>query len=103
MFRASTITFGLDGVVFDIDLSANNAGISPDIFRDHLNAGRKVSKLTLSVRRNSTASMRQSREQTAAIREWAREVGRVVSDRGRISAMVTTAFQEAHRSLAEVG
>ncbi len=98
-----TVTFGLDGVVFDIDLSANNAGILRDIFEDYVNAGRKVSKLTPSARRNSTASTRQSRDQTAAIREWARKAGHVVSDRGRISAMVTTAFQEAHPSLAEVG
>ncbi|MDQ2883486.1 MAG: Lsr2 family protein [Actinomycetota bacterium] len=99
-----TVTFGLDGVVFDIDLSANNAGILRDIFEDYVNAGHKVSKLTSSsARRNTTASTRQSRDQTAAIREWARKAGHVVSDRGRISATVTTAFQEAHRSLAEVG
>lgn len=99
-----TVTFGLDGVVFDIDLSANNAGILRDIFEDYVNAGRKVSKPTPSTtRRNTTASTRQSRDQTAAIREWARKAGHVVSDRGRISATVTTAFQEAHRGLAEVG
>jgi hypothetical protein len=99
-----TVTFGLDGVVFDIDLSANNAGILRDIFEDYVNAGRKVSKLTpTAVRRNTTASTRQSRDQTAAIREWARKAGHVVSDRGRISATVTAAFQEANRSLAAVG
>jgi len=99
-----TVTFGLDGVVFDIDLSANNAGILRDIFEDYVNAGRKISNPTPSAaRRNTTASTRQSRDQTAAIREWARKAGHVVSDRGRISATVTTAFQEAHRNLAEVG
>jgi hypothetical protein len=93
-----TVTFGLDGVMFDIDLSANNAGILRDIFEDYANAGRKVSKLASAARRNTTTTMRQSRDQTAAIREWARKAGHVVSDRGRISATVTTAFQEAHRS-----
>jgi histone H3/H4 len=48
-------------------------------------------------------STRQSRDQTAAIRRWAREAGHTVSDRGRISATVTAAFQEANRSLAAVG
>jgi hypothetical protein len=94
-----TVTFGLDGAVFDIDLSANNAGILRDILGDYVNVGRKVTKLTPSAaRRNTTASTRQSRDQTAAIREWARKTGHVVSDRGRISATVTAAFQEAHRS-----
>ena len=98
-----TVTFSLDGVVFDIDLSANNAGILRDIFEDYVNAGRKVSKLTSSGRRNTTVSTRQSRDQTAAIRQWAREAGHTVSDRGRISATVTAAFQDANRSLAAVG
>jgi hypothetical protein len=99
-----TVTFELDGVVFDIDLSANNAGILRDIFEDYVNAGRKVSKLTSSpARRNTSMSTRQSRDQTASIRRWAREAGHTVSDRGRISATVTAAFQEANRSLAAVG
>jgi len=99
-----TVTFSLDGVVFDIDLSANNAGILRDIFEDYVNAGRKVSKLTpSSARRNTTVNTRQSRDQAAAIREWARGAGHVVSDRGRISATVTAAFQEANRSLTAVG
>jgi hypothetical protein len=84
--------------------ASNNAGILRDIFEDYVNAGRKVSKLTDSAaRRNTTTSMRQSRDQTAAIRQWAREAGHVVSDRGRISATVTAALQEANRSLAAVG
>ncbi len=50
-----------------------------------------------------TASTRKSRDQTAAIREWARKAGHAVSDRGRISSTVTATFQEAHRSLKAVG
>ena len=99
-----TVTFSLDGVVFDIDLSANNAGILRDIFEDYVNAGRKVSKPASSpTRRNTTISTRQSRDQTAAIRQWARKAGHTVSDRGRISATVTAAFREANRSLTAVG
>jgi hypothetical protein len=48
-------------------------------------------------------SPRGNREHTAAIRAWAREAGRQVSDRGRISAEVVKAFEEAHRGLAAVG
>ena len=36
------------------------------------------------------------REQTAAIRAWARQNGHEVSDRGRISKTVLDAFQAAH-------
>ena len=36
------------------------------------------------------------REQTAAIREWARSNGYEVSERGRLSATVLSAFEAAH-------
>ena len=36
------------------------------------------------------------REQTRAIREWARHNGFEMSDRGRISATVIEAFETAH-------
>jgi len=36
------------------------------------------------------------REQTAAIRAWARQNGHDVSDRGRIAKAVVEAFQAAH-------
>ena len=39
---------------------------------------------------------RSSRDQTAAIREWARANGHEVSDRGRISKSVMQAYQTAN-------
>jgi hypothetical protein len=36
------------------------------------------------------------REQTAAIRAWARQNGHEVSDRGRIAKTVVDAFEAAH-------
>ena len=39
-----TVRFSLDGVEFEIDLSANNAGVLRDILADYANAGRKVGK-----------------------------------------------------------
>ncbi|HXT45285.1 MAG TPA: Lsr2 family protein [Pseudonocardiaceae bacterium] len=100
-----TVSFGLDGVEFEIDLSANNAGVLRDILADYANAGRKVGKRTAvsNTRSRAAATSRENREQTAAIRAWAREAGRQVSDRGRISAEVVKAFEDAHRGLASVG
>jgi hypothetical protein len=100
-----TVSFGLDGVEFEIDLSANNAGVLRDILADYANAGRKVGKRTAGSngRSGPSATSRGNREQTAAIRAWAREAGRQVSDRGRISAEVVKAFEDAHRGLTAVG
>jgi nucleoid-associated protein Lsr2 len=47
--------------------------------------------------KRTSSGQRQSREQTAAIREWARANGHNVSDRGRIPLEVAKAFEDAHR------
>lgn len=100
-----TVHFGLDGVEFEIDLSANNAGVLRDILADYANAGRKVGRRTAvsNIRSGPSVTPRENRERTAAIRAWAREAGRQVSDRGRISAEVAKAFEDAHRELVAVG
>ena len=101
-----TVTFGLDGAVLEIDLSSNNAGVLRDILGDYVKAGRKAGATATSNgngRRRVTTGQRPNREQTAAIREWARKSGHNVSDRGRISAEVQKAFDDAHRGLATVG
>jgi hypothetical protein len=97
-----TVTFGLDGSEYVIDLSANNAGILRDILGDYVTHGRKVGKLTAvpssRARSNGSSGNRTSvdREQLRAIREWARQHGHNVSDRGRISAEIKQAFDAAH-------
>ncbi len=100
-----TVSFSLDGIEYEIDLSENNAGVLRDIFVDYANAGRRVGKRTAvsNSRPGLSATSRGNRERTAAIRSWAREAGRQVSDRGRISAEVAKAFEDAHRGLAAAG
>jgi len=56
-------------------------------------AGRRTRKMTTS---SGPRSQPLDREQTAAIRAWARQNGHQVSDRGRISKTVVDAFQAAH-------
>ncbi|HEX8933290.1 MAG TPA: histone-like nucleoid-structuring protein Lsr2 [Pseudonocardiaceae bacterium] len=42
------------------------------------------------------AGNRQSREQTQAVRKWARQHGHDISNRGRIPASIQQAFDQAH-------
>jgi nucleoid-associated protein Lsr2 len=97
-----TVTFGLDGSEYEIDLSANNAGILRDILGDYVTHGRKVGKLTAvtasRARSNGNGGNRTvvDREQLRAIREWAKSQGMAVSDRGRIKAEIKQAFDAAH-------
>jgi nucleoid-associated protein Lsr2 len=90
-----TVEFGLDGVTYEIDLSTKNATKLRNDLKQWVEAGRRVGGR----RRGRSSSGRGrgaiDREQSAAIREWARRNGHNVSTRGRIPADVIDAFHAA--------
>ncbi|WP_378740079.1 Lsr2 family protein [Nocardia brasiliensis] len=90
-----TVRFTLDGLAYEMDLSARNAERLRGIFAEWTAAARKVGRAPrgTSSRVRSTAG----REQTGVIRQWARDKGIDVSSRGRISAEVVEAYQKASR------
>ncbi|MFI5776640.1 Lsr2 family protein [Nocardia sp. NPDC051570] len=87
-----TVTFALDGVEYEIDLSLLNAGRLREMFEPWTGHGRKVGR---GPRTSGPARPAAAREQTAAIRAWARKNGFDVSDRGRIQANVVAAYEKA--------
>jgi hypothetical protein len=100
---AATVSFGLDGKTYEIDLSDDNVAKLRDSLAVFVGAARKSggSATTGSRPQKMTASSHRrpqplGREQTAAIRAWARQNGHQVSDRGRIAKTVVDAFQAAH-------
>ncbi|MFV0494855.1 histone-like nucleoid-structuring protein Lsr2 [Mycobacterium sp.] len=90
-----TVEFGLDGIAYEIDLSSKNATKLRSDLKQWVDAGRRVGGR----RRGRGGSGRGrgtiDREQSAAIREWARRNGHKVSTRGRIPAEVIDAFHAA--------
>lgn len=90
---SETVTFGLDGVTYEIDLSDDNAAALRDAVAPYIGAGRRVSG-----RRSTTSasSSRSNSTELARIREWARANGHEVSDRGRISQKVRDAYAKAN-------
>lgn len=89
-----TVTFGLDGVTYEIDLSAANAAK----LRDGL-AGWVGHATRVGGRRATSsggAKRNRSGRDLGAVREWARKNGHQVSDRGRISAEVLAAYDKAN-------
>ncbi|MGH4011253.1 MAG: histone-like nucleoid-structuring protein Lsr2 [Pseudonocardiaceae bacterium] len=95
-----TVEFGIDGVSYEIDLSAGNAGKLRDSLADYVTNARKAGgrrKATGPARRASSGGRASvDREQNAAIREWARKNGFNVSDRGRIPAEVLDAYHKGN-------
>lgn len=91
-----TVAFALDGKSYEIDLSDANANKLREALAEYIEAARRPSGTN---RRGSSsgAPVRRpavSREQNQAIRDWARNRGMKVSDRGRIPADVTAAYHQ---------
>lgn len=93
-----TVDFALDGVQYEIDLSATNAVKLREDLDSWISHARKVSgrrKVRAAGASTKLRGASASREETAAIRDWARENGLQVSARGRISADVVEAYNAA--------
>lgn len=100
-----TIEFSYRGHAYKIDVTAEVAADFDAAVAGFIESAEQVGKTTASngARRTTvSAGTSRNREQTAAIREWARKAGHEVSDRGRIKADVLSAFDDAHK-LASVG
>src|SRR5260370_41609730 len=80
-----TVTFGLDGRGYDIDLSGKNAKALRKVLAPYIGSARKVSGRRQS--QNGTRGSAAGRGPTTQEgREWARSQGIAVADRGRIPA-----------------
>lgn len=90
-----TVTFSLDGVSYEIDLTAANADRRRDGFQEWLQSARRVSG---SRKRGNRTATKQSTvgASNSTIREWARANGHEVSERGRIKAEIVDAFNGAN-------
>ncbi len=98
---AETVTFGLDGVQYEIDLSTENADKFRDVLAPYVGHGRRSGGRRRGAgggRSNGSAAASSSRSGASAadIRAWARENGWDVPDRGRVSAEVREAYDAAH-------
>ncbi|MGX5357992.1 histone-like nucleoid-structuring protein Lsr2 [Kocuria sp. KH4] len=94
-----TVRFGLDGTQYEIDLSEENAAKLRDAVRPFIAKARRAQgKQTPKQARSGAARPTgRSNPDTAAIRQWARENGHPVSDRGRIHQDVQKAYYDAHQ------
>ena len=90
-----TVSFGLDGATYDIDLNEKNAGALRDALAPYIGHARR-SGGTRRTRKAAASAAASSGPSAAEIREWARANGHDVPDRGRVSAEVRQAYDAAH-------
>jgi Lsr2 len=88
-----TVTFGVDGREYQIDLNAKHAAT----FRKQLAAFVERARLVGRHRPRSTARSAASRERSREIRAWAEQQGFEVAGHGRLPAHVIQEYERTHR------
>ena len=94
----STVQIALDNVSHEIDLSADNATRLREQLARFVENGKKVTTRPLdrkAKRGRAGTSAPVGREQAQAVRDWARNNGYAVSERGRIPKSVQEAFDNS--------
>jgi hypothetical protein len=97
---SSTVTFALNGTTFEVDLCDEHLEELHEAFDQWTAIARPAGrgggrKAPARARRSGGTSSRASRGQLGELREWARANGYQVSDRGRISSEVKSAYEAA--------
>ncbi|OII39301.1 Lsr2 family protein [Plantibacter sp. MMLR14_011] len=90
--EGKTITFGLEGSTYEIDLSEKNEKALREALEPFVKAARSSSR---SKAASSTSANRSNKEELAAARSWLRANGHDVSDRGRIPGALLEKFRAA--------
>ena len=90
---AETVTFGLDGYSYEIDLSTKNATKLRNALSAYVESGSRVSTRAGGGRgRGSAAS---DRDRNQAIRAWAERKGYEVAPRGRIKQEIVDKYHSS--------
>lgn len=89
---SETVTFALDGVGYEIDLSENNATELREALRDYISRARQISGRTQPRRGRQDG---QPKVDPKAVRAWAQANNIPISSRGRVAADVVRAYKEA--------
>lgn len=93
-----TVTFAVDGVEYEIDLSSANAEKLRNQLSPWAEHGRRITRRgragAISSPRRGRAKV--DREQSNAIREWARKNGHDISSRGRIPTEILESYNASN-------
>ena len=91
---SGTVRFGYEGGEYEIDLNNEHLQEFEEFLAPYIELGRRV-RDGQRHRRGSRGPHRSARD-LGAIRQWAREQGYQVSDRGRIAGEILAKYDETH-------
>ena len=87
---AGTVRFALDGVGYEIDLSAEHTKELHTALGKYIDHARKAGGTSRRAPRRPASAI-----DTTAVRTWAREQGIDIKDRGRVPADIVAKYQAA--------
>ena len=93
--NAKEVSFSLNGKSWVIDLSAKNRAALEKALKPYIAKATEQGQRPRRGKATRSSSRPKSRSDLAAIREWAKDNGHQVSDRGRISADIQKAYDAA--------
>ena len=89
-----TVRFGLEGAEYEVDLSVEHLEDLEKFLAPYITHGRRLRR---ELRRGrSRGEEQRAKRDLGAIRQWAREQGYEVSNRGRIAGEILARYDEAH-------
>lgn len=92
-----TVSFGLDGVTYEIDLTDAHARELREVMSRFTQRGRRVGgRRRTSGGGGAVGSSAAHKERVRQIREWGRANGYKVSDRGRVPQSLEQAYESTH-------
>lgn len=106
--EVAEVSFAFDGSTYEIDLCTDHRNEMEEAFATYVGAARRGNRTGSSAARRTTrttgggggggsrSGAASDREQVQRIREWARENGHKVSERGRLSSSVLEGYRAAH-------
>ena len=89
--KGETVSFALDGKLYEIDLRTRHAAALRAALRLYVEAGRPIQK-----RRGRRTTRATIEGDARTVKEWARAKGYAVNDRGRVPAHVRETFAAAN-------
>ncbi|MER6086523.1 histone-like nucleoid-structuring protein Lsr2 [Streptomyces bluensis] len=92
-----TVTFGLDGKTYEIDLNDKNAQKLRKFLTPYVEAGRKTGGKAPAGSRKAKASRSETEPSSEVYRKWAASNGFEVSARGRVPQHVKEAYAAANK------
>jgi hypothetical protein len=95
--EGETVLFSLDGTAYEIDLTSDNAAALRESLSRFVSAARTISATRGGTTQASGPKRRRTGQQDfSAVRQWAKENGYEISERGRVPASVLEAYDAAH-------